>query len=60
MMRELGYLHQYFEKSNSMSGSAIFYKEGKFECLNANLEVFPGQSQFLMYCRFSLKNDPDF
>ena len=32
MMKNLGYLHQYFEKSNTLSAVAIFYKENKFDC----------------------------
>lgn len=32
-MAKLGYLDYFVEKKNKISGSAIFYKKEKFECL---------------------------
>lgn len=53
MMSELGYTHQYFDKSNAMSASAVFYKAEKFQLVQSQHLIFDeGESQFLMHCLF--------
>ena len=35
-MNQLGYFDYFVEKSNRISGSAIFYKHSKFKCIYQN------------------------
>ena len=61
MMQSLGYLSEYFEKSNYMSASAIFYKGDKIQVVESGQVVYePGASQFFMYGTFCLKQDQDY
>ena len=58
MMQGLGYANCYYEKSNYMSASAIFYKADKYDCLISNKFPYsPGESMFLMFGLFCLKSD---
>ena len=39
-MKKLGYDGYFIEKSNGISGSAIFWKSNKIECLEKVHEIF--------------------
>jgi len=53
-MSSLGYQDYFVEKSNGVSGSAIFFKRDKFICLEQNFIRFaPDSSQFFIYCRLA-------
>ena len=61
MMRALEYSVIYFPKSNNMSGSAIFYKDARFNCMESMYCPYSkDSSQFFMYARFNLKERPSF
>lgn len=60
VMSGLGYLSQCFEKTSGLSGVACFYKKDKFDMIQACQKYFVPDSQFFMYCQFSLKTDKDF
>ena len=60
-MQKLGYTDYFVEKSNGISGSAIFYKKDKFVCLEQNSFTFSSKdSQFYMYCRLAPKSSNSF
>ena len=40
MMKDLGYAYEYFEKTNLKAGSAIFFREDKFECVDPQKHLF--------------------
>ena len=50
-MASQGYSDYFVEKSNRISGSAIFFKSEKFKCLSQNSQVFGETSQFFMYVK---------
>ena len=61
IMQELGYSHQYFEKSTATSASAIFYKQDKFSVIESSQRCFsPEEPEFLMHCLFRLESNPAF
>ena len=55
MMGDIGYFYEYFEKTNHLSGSAVFYKKDKFKLVQSrNVPYSPGASQSFMECVFEL------
>ena len=40
MMKKFGYAPICFDKNNSLSGSAIFYKKDRFNCLHSHKVVY--------------------
>ena len=57
-MQKLGYNDYFVEKSNGISGSAIFYKKEKFVCLEQKAINFSQKdSEFYMYCRLAPKSN---
>jgi mRNA deadenylase 3'-5' endonuclease subunit Ccr4 len=57
-MSSQGYADFFVEKSNGISGSAIFYKKEKFVCLQQKeIQFGEGSSQFFMYCLFARRTE---
>jgi len=56
-MAKLGYSDYFVEKPSGISGSAIFFKRSRFECLQQHSVAFgEDASQFFMYTK--LKDIP--
>ena len=61
MMSSLGYAFQHFDRADAQTGSSIFYKRDKLNCIKSEYRCFAsGESEFMMHCLFSLKADESF